>query len=261
MWNEEGLALAVRAAPPFWQTWWFRALSALTAIAAVAFGFQVRTRQIRKRNVLLEALVDERTRDLKAAQDKLVRQEKLATLGELAGSVAHESRNPLAVIGNALFLLRRKASGGERQIELIGEQIKRTNSIVSELLDFARGSSTAAMRFPLQDAAEEALGEIEIPPGIEVERELDDRPLIVEADPEQIQRILLNLIDNALQAMPDGGQLRLQCCRVGDEAAISVIDTGEGISEEDFPGSSSRCSPPGPTASASGCLCRRDTHD
>ncbi|MCP3963852.1 MAG: histidine kinase, partial [bacterium] len=166
------------------------------------------------------------------------KKERLAVLGELAGSVAHEIRNPIAVIGNALFLLRRKYKGpdGEppKEVGLIDQQIQRTNRIVSELLDYAQGSSTLFQCFPLQEAAEEAMGELEMPPTIRVDRRFEDHPVLVEADAGQVQRILRNLLTNGVEAMPEGGTLRLECRRVGDEAVISVIDTGVGISEDDL---------------------------
>ncbi len=239
VWNEEGLALAVTVKPPFWQTWWFRGLMLLAAVAAVWTGYLARTRQIRRLAIRLQKLVDQRTRELEKAQAQLVKKERLAVLGELAGSVAHEIRNPIAVIGNALFLLRRKYKGPDgkapKEVGLIDQQIQRTNRIVSELLDYAQGSSTLFQRFPLQDAAEEALSELEIPPMIRVDRRFEDDPVLVEADAGQVQRILRNLLNNAVEAMPEGGTLRLECRRVGGEAVVSVIDTGVGIAEEDLP--------------------------
>ncbi len=237
VWNEEGLAIRLQVAPPFWQTWWFRSLAA-AFVAAAAFGaYRVRTRAIRRRNVLLEALVKERTRELEEAQEELVKKEKLATLGELAASVAHEIRNPLGVIKNAAYLLgmfRRPDDEETReQLEQIDQELAYAGNIIRELLDFARQPAAGRKRLELQRAVEEALAAVEIPSGIELATRLDAEPVAVVADPDQVRSILVNLLLNGVQAIEDRGTLRVKCCRVRAEAVVTVIDTGVGIAEEE----------------------------
>ncbi len=240
VWNQEGLALEISVAPPFWQTWWFRSLTMFLATSAFLGAYHVRTRAIRNRNILLEALVKERTRELEAAQEQLVRKEKLATLGELAGSLAHEIRNPLGVIKNASYLLNVLRPPDDEdikeQLDQIDQEVEYSSNIIGELLDFAREPAAGRKRFALQDAVAEALEAVEVPASIEVERRLDGEPLVVHASGDQVRSILVNLVQNAVQAMAGKGTLRLEChhARSGerDEAYVSVIDTGSGIAAD-----------------------------
>ncbi len=247
VWNEEGLALALSVAPPFWQRWWFRSLTMLFSASVFVAAYRVRTRAIRNRNILLERQVKERTRDLEDAQEQLVRKEKLATLGELAGSLAHEIRNPLGVIKNAAYLLdlmrQPDDEDTKEQLDQINQEIDYSSNIVGELLDFAREPAAGRRRLVLQDAVTDALEAVEVPPGIELERRLEDEPLPVRGDPSQIRSILANLLGNAVQAMDGRGTLRAECGRVKSdrppvpgraEAFVSVIDTGSGISAENL---------------------------
>ncbi len=239
-WNQEGLALALSVAPPFWRTWWFQSLAALFVASAVFAGYRIRTRAIRNRNILLEALVKERTRELEEAQEQLVRKEKLATLGELAGSLAHEIRNPLGVIKNATYLLNVLRPPDDEdlkeQLDQIDQEVEYSNNIIGELLDFAREPAAGRRKFTLQQAAEQALDAVEVPAAVELEHRLDGEPLLVHADPAQVRSILVNLLQNAVQAVSGHGTVRLECHRArsgeSDIAFVSVIDTGAGIAAD-----------------------------
>ncbi len=235
VWNEDGLEVRIRVRPPFWATWWFRALVLIAAAGAVRLGYDLKTRSVRRNARRLRELVEARTTELEAAQEQLLRNERLTVLGELAGSVAHEIRNPLAVIKNALFLLQRQLSADAAvgdQLAIVYEEIRRTDRIVTELLDYARSRPTAFRPFALQEAASQALAAIEIPHEIQVDRRFEPQPLNVMADAEQIRQILVNLLENAVQAMSDGGELQVDCRSSDGEATVAVLDTGPGIPEE-----------------------------
>ena len=236
VWNREGIALRITVTPPFWRTWWFRALG-LLALAAGAFGaYELKIRSVRRNAERLETQVRERTRELEEAQEQLLRRERLAALGEVAGSVAHEIRNPLGVIKNSVYFLRLTQKGvddkGREHLGLIESEIDRSDRIITELLDFARSPTLETRRFALQEALDRALAGLEVPDAVTLERQLGEAPLTVEADPGQIERILSNLLANAVQAMPEGGELRIECRRRGGEAVAEIADTGVGIEEE-----------------------------
>ena len=176
--------------------------------------------------------------DLGELQERLKRQERLAVLGELAGSIGHEIRNPLGAMKGSIFYLQRRRektidAKAEEHLDRIDRLIRRANRIVTELLDYARNPVTSPRSIDLDDVLDEAISAVEIPPEVRLERLEKNGGLPVRADPEQVRRILENLISNAVQAMPDGGELRLGCDARGGEAVASVADTGVGIAAED----------------------------
>ncbi len=176
--------------------------------------------------------------ELSQAQEQLGRRERLVVLGQLAGSVAHEIRNPLGVMKNSIYFLRLtqklKDPKALQHLGLIEDEINRANRIIVELLDYARDPTSQIESFDLQDAFYKALALVEMPESVHLEHDFADEPLKVSADAGQIERILANLLRNAVQAMPDGGLLTLACRRDGDEIHAVVLDTGVGIAEENL---------------------------
>ncbi len=174
--------------------------------------------------------------DLRQAQDQLGRRERLVVLGQLAGGVAHEIRNPLGVMKNSIYFLRLtqklKDEKAMQHLGLIEDEIARANRIITELLDYARDPTSEIGPVALQEAFYRAIAEVEIPDAVRVEHEFPDQPLEVIGDGGQIERVLSNFIRNAVQAMPDGGTLTLACERQNGETIASVTDTGVGIAED-----------------------------
>lgn len=192
----------------------------------------------------LKEMVEERTKKLLEAQEQLVRREKLAMLGQLAGGVAHDLRNPLNVISNAAYLLKMlHDEGGDRDtihenLDLIEDQVRIAAGIVSDLLDFAR--TRAPNRQPVQvpTLVAEALYRRPPPGNVTVTTDIPPDLLPVVVDPHQIGQALSNVIVNAYQAMPAGGQLRIRAAMDAETAAeggricVQVSDTGTGIAPE-----------------------------
>ena len=183
-------------------------------------------------NQELEERVQRRNRQLEAAQEQLVRKEKLATLGQLAGSVAHEIRNPMGVIRNAAYFLEQtQANSDANTTEALGEisrGIANAERIVGELLDYAREPSAETNPFNLREAIDAALRMVRMPASVRVERP-DAADLRATGDRGQIERLLANLIQNATHAMPDGGTLTLRCAAANGCVVTEVNDTGVGI--------------------------------
>ncbi|MBX3206051.1 MAG: PAS domain-containing protein [Labilithrix sp.] len=184
----------------------------------------------------LERRVLERTVALAEAQENLVRQERLAVLGQLAGGVAHQIRNPLAAIMNATYVLKRHLSPGQHQnvddaIRIIHDEVRHANIIITGLLDYARVRTPDRHPAAIVDLLERILDSDWIPSNIRVVRELPDVNAVVsEVDADQLQGAIANLVRNAVDAMPDGGELSMALAVCDGEIVITVTDTGVGIS-------------------------------
>ena len=194
--------------------------------------------ELAKLNEELEERVEQRSRELRDAQDQLVRRERLALLGQLSGGMAHEIRNPLAVIKNAVYYLRETGDQFDEEsrqcLHEIETEVKSANHIITELLDYTRDPKHSSEQFPLREAVERALKTTEIPDSIHLERAACHGVLDVSADRGQVERIVGNLLRNAVQAMPDGGTLTVTCNANSGEATVTVKDTGLGIADEDL---------------------------
>ena len=187
------------------------------------------------------ALIIERKqaeKDRAKLQDQLRHADRLATIGTLAAGVAHEMNEP---VGNVLgFAQLAKTCPGlpesaRRDIEKIEAAALHTREIIRKLLVFARQVPPHKARVSVNRIVEEGLYFFEArcaKEGVELVRSLaPDLPEIT-ADPSQLNQVLVNLVVNALQAMPDGGKLTVETRRCGGEALLIVEDTGTGMSEE-----------------------------
>ena len=196
----------------------------------------------------LEEMVLERTQELHNAQESLIRKEKLAVLGQLAGGVAHELRNPLAVIKNAAYCLNLVLEEPDVEIremlEILDKQVGTADKIISSLLDFARTRPPIRRKVDVNDVVRETLSRTPLPdaPRVEVVLELDEDLPPILADPDQLVQVFGNLVRNGVQAMSQGGQVTIKTseeCR-GDPGGrpewvtVSVADSGAGISEENL---------------------------
>ncbi len=187
----------------------------------------------------LEELVEERTKKLRETQEQLARSEKLAVLGQLAGGVGHELRNPLGSIKNAAYFLKMALEKPEPEVketlEILNKEVATSEHIISALLDFARPKPPTRHKVEINHLLQEALSRTKVPEKIKVVSKLDKSLPQILADPEQLGQVFRNLILNAIQAMPDGGQLEIRS-EVSPPAqlAISFADTGVGIPEDNL---------------------------
>jgi signal transduction histidine kinase len=184
----------------------------------------------------LEEMVQARTKSLEEAQARLIRQEKLAVLGQLAGSVGHELRNPLGVINNALYFLQMVLVGADETVKeylaLIAGRVAEADKIVADLLNLARTGQAARQQVTVSTLFEETLRRYPPPARVSFHQAIAPDLPPVWVDPQQIGQVLTNLVTNAYQAMPEGGQLTLSAQASGDQIRLSVTDTGVGMSPE-----------------------------
>ncbi|MBM3294850.1 MAG: hypothetical protein FJY82_10035 [Candidatus Aminicenantes bacterium] len=171
---------------------------------------------------------------------RMSRADRLATVGELAAGAAHEIRNPLTAIRSSLQYLEGK-SGDETSRKLLASALQETsriNDIVSALLAFSRPSEIVRERHDLRTTLQDSLDLIALQAGskgIAVRRLFPDEPLPVQGDHSQLKQLFLNILLNAVQAMPGGGELAVEALRKeGDKAFVAVTDGGEGIPEENL---------------------------
>jgi len=175
---------------------------------------------------------------LKEAQGQLIRKEKLAVIGQLAGSVGHELRNPLGVIGNSIYYLKMILKEPDEKVlkhlDILKREIKRSDDMVSELLDFSRVQSLSLGELNLNTLVKDTMVKIKIPEQITLEMELDEKLPRILIDPEKIKRVIQNMISNAIAAIPKQGKLEIKTKKTDDFAEIIFRDSGEGIPKEEL---------------------------
>jgi PAS domain S-box-containing protein len=187
----------------------------------------------------LEELIDVRTKELQNAHKKLIRKERLTVLGQLAGSVGHDLRTPLGAIKNSTYFLKMALQDPDPEIKemlgIIDKEISTSEGIISELLDYARSKAPKKKMVDINEAVEDALSRVQVPAEIRVEKHLENGLPAIMADLIQLGQIFTNIIQNAVQAMPEGGQMTLETTLVDkSHVLISISDTGIGIPEENL---------------------------
>ncbi len=199
---------------------------------------RIRTEEIiRQHSEQLEEMVAERTQDLRDAQEQLIRQEKLAALGKLAGSVSHELRNPLSVINNAVYYLNLKLTDADEDIkqslEMIDEETQNAAKIISDLLDFGRIKTSERAPVNLSNLIRTYLKRNPPPEHITIDVDVSEKLPPAFVDGEQITQVIDNLISNAYEAMLEGGKLSVISKLFSKNSTqISIRDTGTGIPPE-----------------------------
>jgi signal transduction histidine kinase len=177
---------------------------------------------------------------VKEEANKLKDSERLAAIGETAGMVGHDIRNPLQTITSCVYLAKEelKSPGNVKKEELteslamIEEQIDYINKIVLDLQDFVKPLNPKIEEVDIHKLVKDAFLSSPTPENIKVLISIDEKLRQLVVDRYLIKRVLINLITNAIQAMPDGGTLTVNATYKSGMALISVEDTGLGIPEE-----------------------------
>jgi len=211
-----------------------------------SFLFFSHARQLARR-AQSEATLRTAHEDLKAAVDKLATQERLAAIGQMAGTVSHELRNPLGVIRSSMTVIQSmtagKQLGVERALERIDRNIERCTKIIGELLDFTKPSELIREPVAVNSWLGAILDEYALHSGITLARDLQ-ADCEASIDTHRFEQVILNLLDNACQALTDGKweppavrerRITVRCEAAGPHVRISVADTGPGIPPDVVP--------------------------
>lgn len=189
-------------------------------------------------NEQLEDRIKQRTAELNEAQADLVRSEKFATLGKVSSGIAHEIRNPLnAVKSSAYYLLNAKNPSDEKtreHLERIDRQVSIIDNVVTALSDVAKLPDSQLVSTDVRRILKSALGSVSLPSTVVPKIELAEDVPNAMVDANQIAIAFKNLIRNARDAMPDGGELSLTSTSDGNKVAFHVADSGSGISQENL---------------------------
>ncbi len=235
-----GIILLGHSRPGYYDTGHLRLLESITEQAALAIRNAELYAELRHYALNLENMVQERTAELRAAQSQLIRSEKLASLGRLAAGIAHEVNNPLQAIRNCLELAIEDIDAQrlvDKELLTVAEaDVQRIRRIVSQLLDFSRPGSGELLPVNVDKLVSGVLRLVERQlerANIKLVKQIKSNAP-VQINEDQFKQVILNLILNAQEAMPDGGKLLVSTRQHDDNVYISFTDTGVGIPESNL---------------------------
>jgi PAS domain S-box-containing protein len=184
----------------------------------------------------LELKVNQRTQELMEAQYRLLKAERLAAIGEVAAMVGHDLRNPLTGISGVGYYLKMKlgskmSSKTREMLELLEKDIEYSNKIINDLLEYSGEIRLELKETTLKSIVKEALSLVEVPKNIRVSNLTQSEPR-VEVDIERLKRAFVNIVKNAVDAMPKGGKLTIKSEETNDYLEIDFTDTGAGMSRD-----------------------------
>jgi len=185
----------------------------------------------------LSTSINKMLASLEESQKRLQEVKSLAAIGEAAAMVGHDLRNPLqATVGTVYLVKELSASGGaegrEKAMELLNSlesQVYYMDKIVTDLQNYARPISINIEETNLADLMKDTISTVQIPQNVETSTKVEGELTQAMIDPDLLKRILVNLVLNAVQAMPNGGRLTITTSATEGSVAVSVQDTGVGI--------------------------------
>jgi signal transduction histidine kinase/putative methionine-R-sulfoxide reductase with GAF domain len=184
----------------------------------------------------LEQKVEERTRALKESQERLLKAQRMAVIGELASMVGHDLRNPLTSISGATHFLKKHLNSETNgkimeMLELMDKNIAYSNKIINDLLDYSREVKLDLAESNPKSIVKEALSAVKVPKNVRVINLAKKKPRI-RVDVEKLRRTFMNIIKNAIEAMPKGGTLKIKSRMVKENVEFVFSDTGKGMSKK-----------------------------
>jgi PAS domain S-box-containing protein len=188
---------------------------------------------LREARERLEQKVEERTRELRKSQEQLLKAQRLAVIGELAGMVGHDLRNPLTSISGATYIVKKQLPSGtssqlREMLDLIDKNIDYSNKIINDLLDYSREVTLDLTESNPKSIMKEVMALIEVPDNVKIVDLTYHEPTL-RVDVEKLKRAFVNLVKNAVDAMPEGGTLTIEAKSVDDAVEFAFSDTGMGM--------------------------------
>src|SRR3989344_2983572 len=177
--------------------------------------------------------------EMRRMQENLQRLEKLAAIGKLAGIMGHEIRNPLGVIRNSIYFLNMKFKESidekvRRHMDILETEIDSCDKIISDVLEFARTKPPSFATEEINGVLQGVLSKANIPKIIKVETNLGENLPKINIDIAQVKQVFSNIISNAIEAMPKGGELQVTTSQTDSFISIALKDTGVGIPKENI---------------------------
>jgi len=196
--------------------------------------------QLERLNRSLENRVEARTRELKSAQEELIKKERLAAMGQMASVVSHEIRNPLAVINNSIYFIKTKTNAMPnpdpkivKHISIIESEIRQANGIIDEILSFARTRELKLKVTHLHSYLEDLLMAYPFPSHIQLEKHYAGENFVVNIDQDEMNQVIRNLIKNAIEVMPESGKIIIRTESYAENMVrLDIEDTGPGIPKD-----------------------------
>ncbi|MBC7352974.1 MAG: HAMP domain-containing histidine kinase [Thermogutta sp.] len=207
-----------------------------TDLAAILEAWHAATLRLEQTHEALQAEVRRLTAELEKKNRELARKDRLADLGRMAAHIAHELRNSLVPVSLYVSLLKRRVTNAESVeiIEKIEQAVQGAQSVLNDMLQFAADREVQETLFELKPWLTNITKEIElqaVSQKVLVKVEVPEL-LLAWADRDLLRRAIINLLLNALDAMPSGGEVTVRAAAAGRDLVISVADTGPGLSEE-----------------------------
>jgi PAS domain S-box-containing protein len=204
--------------------------------AATAIENAKLIQQVREYAQYLEDKVEERTKQLKEMQQQLLKSERLAAIGELAAMIGHDLRNPLTGIAGATYYLKTKWGSkidkkSKEMLRIIEKDIENSNKIINDLLEYSKDVKLDLNWTNPRLIMKEALSAVKIPKKVRVANLTRDQPKM-SVDTDKMKRVFINIIKNAVDAMPNGGKLTIESRESNGDLEIVFSDTGAGMSEK-----------------------------
>ncbi len=197
--------------------------------------------RLKDHTLLLEQAVEEKTREMQELSGRMVRHEKLATIGKIAGNIAHELRNPLGVVNQTVFYLNRIIGRGQVErfsdkisssLSLIEAELNTANTVISNLLAATRARELTMVLTDLEELVLNVISNGAVEQELDINFQLEPTPFFITVDPEQFQQVIYNLLVNAMQTNVSDLQVTISASILaeGNRARILIEDNGTGIS-------------------------------
>ncbi len=203
--------------------------------AAVAIENARLLQRLKEYSTSLEEKVGERTEQLRNMQMQLLKSERLAAIGELAGMVGHDLRNPLTGITGATYYLKTRLGSSvdkksREMLEVIEKDVEYSNKIINDLLEYSREIKLDLKETNPKSILNDVLSSLNTPANVQI-RDETRRDLRIKIDVDKMQRVFMNIIKNAFDAMPRGGTLMIKSEKTGGDVNFVFNDTGVGMSK------------------------------
>ncbi|MGB2754457.1 MAG: ATP-binding protein [Phycisphaerae bacterium] len=174
--------------------------------------------------------------ELAQMRDRLIRATRLAAIGQVSASIAHDLRNPLGTVRNAAYYLGRRLPKDQPEVAeylgIINQEVAAADRIITNLLAVAGAKEPVKQHVDVGQAIREALAGTKQAEAVRLRMSLAPEPFMVRADPDHLRQVFRNLVTNAAEAMGDGGEIVVEAARDADGDSIVFRDTGPGVAQE-----------------------------